>query len=126
MGEPITFCKGLSDRKEEALDPRPFFEEVERKWLWEKKCEDKSSDEPEARDQPALQAAFEQVNGMFDKLKAGLEEVETILINVALDVSRFSLVTKNWNWLIYAGFAIAMSLLYFGVGSSETTTNIFG
>jgi hypothetical protein len=42
-GEPTTFCKGLTDLREDALDPRSFFEEVERKWLWEKKCEDRAA-----------------------------------------------------------------------------------
>jgi len=112
-GEPIPFCKGLPDRRDDALSPRQFFEEVERKWLWEQKCEDKSSDEPEAREQPALQASFEQVTAVIDKIKVGLEAVETLLINIASDVSRFSLVTKNWNWFIFTPMALAMSVLCF-------------
>ena len=115
-GQPIPFCKGLPDRREDALDPRPFFEEVERKWLWEQKCEDKSSDEPEARDQPALQASFEQVTAVMDTIKVGLEAVETMLINIAADVSRFSLVAKNWNWFWFIPMSLAMSVLYFVVG----------
>jgi hypothetical protein len=44
---------------------------------------------------------------VIDKLRAGLEEVETILINVASDVFCFSLVIKNWHWFIYAIVSLA-------------------
>ena len=116
-GEKIRYCPLLPDRTEDNNEPgkREFFEGINNNKFFEKKCDDTANQEPEIRNPTSFQKSFDGLQNLLKEITNGIKIIKGLLIDAALDVTKFSLITKNWNWFIYFPSAIFMSLVFFGI-----------
>ena len=104
-GEPIPECDELPSAKD-------FFI-VDSNSLWEMPCDDTSNDEPQARRPTIWDRTIRTLHWLLEGIQNKIAAFGDIASRAVQDVSRLSLITKQWNiyWYFFGG--LVASLLFF-------------